>query len=98
MLLCAATICLLVFIKVILITQRFIRHKITAFREGKIWIDRYWERRQGREIRTFASILWRFILYCFLMVIVMYALKIVHVYGFTECWDSLYKAFRGLFV
>ena len=97
-LLFAATICLFLLIKGILIIRRFIRHKIIAYREGKIWIDRYWERQKGREIRTFASYLCRFIVYFFLFFIIFYAGRIIMIYGFNECCESIHKAFIGLFM
>ncbi len=92
------TICVFLILKVIFVIKEFIRNKIAIYGKDKIWVDRYWERRKGREIKTFSNKMWQLIGCCFLFFIVFYAVRIILKYGIRECYDSIYNAFISLFL
>ena len=91
----AVTICVFVAFKGGLLVRRFVRGKLVAHQESKIWLDRYWERRKEREIRTPTSRTFQIVFYCFLIFIVLFAGSIIARHGFSETFNSIWHTFRS---
>ncbi|MBU1864162.1 MAG: tetratricopeptide repeat protein [Candidatus Omnitrophica bacterium] len=85
----ACTISIFLLFKYFLIIRTYISDKIRMHKEGKIWIDRYWEKREDKEVREMSSYVSTIAIYFVLFFIIMYAGKLVAIYGFKECFNSL---------